>query len=383
MNMQLVVLVCSALAHASQAFPETLSDEPEKALCLLNVAQKRYQRSFGDTSTLHGEVSNIEFKTFEGISLNVSQHTEWLLQFTGFERTMNSSLDDLARMADDQDTRGQKCRQRLRNTKDQLKHIVADTSEFSAKVKNHEKKLVEYKQKLNGSETNITQIELKYHEALDSCKEERSQAKRDQLRYAEAQGELKRLIAGVSDGEGMAVLLQLAAAMAVHQTADGWNSEICLSFLAFLKKRSDLHLNVSVPPNDDCSRRLESTRKLFTETMTSVSKLEKKASMRTEERQCEHNARLVQSTSLSPIVAERTTTSNHIIESTNSLALMRPVFNRLQAHVNDFDEHVKMDIAPECDRAGKVGKSLRALKDLLASLAKCPGKDGRAVLLAV
>jgi hypothetical protein len=382
------VLLCTALTQASDVSSEAGFDEPEKSLCLLNVAQKRHQRSFGDSNVYNLEVSNNEFNLEEGISLNISQHTTWLLQYSQSERAMNSSLDDLEGddlegVAEYQETLAQHCRERLEATKGQLKRLASDTSDFSAKVKDHERKLIEYKQKLNSSENSITEFETRYRKALDSCEQQRSRAKKDQEHYAKVQGELKRLIAGVANGEGMAILLQMAAAMALHQAKNSWNIETCRSFLAFLKRNRELSPRESVPSDEDCATKLESTKKVFTLTTSRISDLEKTAGARVEDRTCENNARLMQSTSLAPMVAERTTITSGIVESTNSLALMRPVFERLRTHVSTFDNHVKKIIGPECDKAGKVVKSLRTLKDLLASLAKCPGKDGGAVLLAV
>lgn len=377
--MKSLAIMCGALAHGTMAFDE----QPEKSLCLLNVAQKRHQRYYGDADVHHLEISNVEFNAREGISLNISDHSEWLLQYAGVERTLNNSLEDVERIADDQDKAAQKCEQRLQDVKAKLKSLVADTTEFSGKVKTHEKKLIEYKQELSEKETNLSKVAAQYHQSLNSCKVEQSQAHKDQKRYARAQGELKRLIAGVSLGTGMAVLLQMAAALAVHQTADGWNKDICLSFLAFLKRNRDLKLTISAPPSKDCTSQLESVRKVFTETMASVSQLEKAAATRANQKVCEESAHMAQSASISPMVAERETITEGIIESTNSLALMRPIFNSLRTQVQDFDQYVKKNLAPECDKAAKVGKSLRAIKDLMASLAKCPGKDGRAVLLAV
>lgn len=381
--MKPVVLMCGVLAHASDLSHEAVFEQPEKSLCLLNVGQKRYQRLFGDSSELNLEVSNNEFNTLEGISLNISEHTKWLLQFSQSERTMNISLDDLERVADHQEAATQRCKERFKDSKSELKRLVSDASDFSTKVKDHEKKLVDYKQKLSSKEMDITKFETQYRKAVASCLKQRSQAKRDQEHYAKAQGELKRLVVGMANGEGIAALLQIAAAMAIHQTEDGWNTDICQSFLAFLKRNKELSPKASLPPNEDCSTKLESTRKVFFLTTERISELEKAAQARAEDRTCENTAHLKQTASIEPMVGERTTITNQIIESTNSLALMRPVLDRLNTHVGDFDERVKKTIGPECDKGGKVVKSLQTLKDLLASLAKCPGKDGRAVFLAV
>lgn len=372
-------MICGMLVPAVIGF----SEEPEKSLCLLNVGQKRHQRVLGDATTHHLEVSNTEFNTIEGISLNVSLHRDWLLEYAGFERTMNNSLEAVERLADEQDGTAQNCEQRLQDSKVRLESLKAETSDFSDKVKLHEKKLIEYKQKLNGEESDFTKLEAKYQKVLKACEQQRTQAANDQNRYAKMQGELKRLVAGVSDKDGMAVLIQMAVAMAVHQTADGWSKDICLSFLGILKRNKDLDLQVPVPPNEDCSTKLESTRKVFTQTLTRVSELEKTAAKRAEIGICEKDAHKARSAAITPMVADRDMIADHIIESTNSLALMRPVFDGLRAHVNDFEEHVKATLSPECDKAAKVKKSLQAMKDLLASLANCPGKDGRAVLLGV
>jgi len=390
--MKSLVIFFAAMAYATPV----LDEQPEKSLCLLNVdvdvedhicllnvAQRRHQRFVGDAIVNHLEISSVEFNEREGINLNISDHRDWLMQYAGVERTMNNSLDDVERMADEHDKRTQQCGQRLEDVKAKLKNLVDRTTEFSGKVKDHEKKLIEYKRKLNGSETQLTKFEAEHEKTLDSCKEQQAQAEKDQERYAKAQGELKRLAAGVSDGEGMAVLLQMAAATAVHQEDYVWNKDICLSFLAFLKKNEDLKLAVSAPPTEDCTTHLASVKKLFATTIASVSDLEKAAAMRAEKKLCDDTAQTVKSASITPMVAERENISEKIIEATNSLALMRPIFNRLGTQVKDFDKYVKNNLAPECDKAAKVGKSLRAIKDLMASLAKCPGKDGRAVLLTV
>merc|ERR1719240_1147709 len=111
----------------------------------------------------------------------------------------------------------------------------------------------------------------------------------------------------------------MAAAMAVHQAKESWNTETCRSFLAFLKKNKELIPRASVPPEEDCVTKLKSTKRVLTLTTARISDLEKTAGARVADGTCVNNARLMQSSSLAPMVADRAMVTSHIVESTNSL----------------------------------------------------------------
>jgi len=87
------------------------------------------------------------------------------------------------------------------------------------------------------------------------------------------------------------------------------------------------------------------------------------------------SAEAKRASALVPLTAQRDQASARIEYSTQALAMLEPVLNLLKDRVDKLQKHIEESLTPECKEAAKVSDALNAVRELIISLDRCPGRN--------
>eukprot|EP00746_Dinoflagellata_sp_MGD_P146566 gnl/MRDRNA2_/MRDRNA2_79022_c0_seq3.p1 gnl/MRDRNA2_/MRDRNA2_79022_c0~~gnl/MRDRNA2_/MRDRNA2_79022_c0_seq3.p1 ORF type:complete len:519 (-),score=122.88 gnl/MRDRNA2_/MRDRNA2_79022_c0_seq3:29-1585(-) len=317
-------------------------------------------------------------KSSSSLGVTASVHRAWRIEHQKLQKVANDTLDIFIRA---QNSSKDACSARLMESKRTLDGLLKDLKAIEEQVDSHEELLQTETENLNITHKAIEAAESSYEDDKQKCADERKQAQDDLAMYNAELEELKQIAEpsvryehsvkvtlpekgkNFNAAENVTALLQQGA----------FSLSSCQAF-----KTYSLHskvLQFERAKNLTCDEQREELQKVFTETYIEILGLIKDAEDRGEDETCFESAEAERTSALVPLTSQREQASARIEYSTQALAMLQPILNLLKARVDKLEKHITETLTPECADATKVSETLKAVRDLIISLEKCPGRN--------
>merc|ERR1719161_1446822 len=310
-------------------------------------------------------------------------HRAWRIEHQKLQKAANESAGALDVFIQAQNKSNDACSSRLMESKRALDGLLKDLKAIEEQVESHEELLQPETENLNITHNAIDAAESIYETETHQCNEEREGAKNDLAMYNAELEELKQIaepgvrythsfkVALPDKGENFNAAQRLNNTALLEQGVFGLSR--CLAFKSFSQHSKILRIERA--KNLTCDEQREQLQQVFTETYIAVVNLIKDAKERGEDESCFDSAEAKRTSALVPLTSQRDQAAARIEYSTQALAMLEPVLNLLKVRVDKLQKHIDETLTPECKEAAKVSETLEAIRELIISLEKCPGRN--------
>jgi hypothetical protein len=326
-------------------------------------------------------------KSSSSLGVRAGVHRAWATEHQRLQKVANQSTGALDVFIRAQNSSNDACSSRLMESKRVLDGLLKDLKAIEEQVTSHEQLLQTESENLNITHNAIDAAEDTYTTEKEKCDDQKNEASEDLKMYNAELEELKQ-IAEPSVRYEMSVTVTLPEKggekfnAAENVTAENTTALLdqgvfslasCKAFKSFTLRSKILQLERA--KNLTCDEQREQLQEVFTETYLKVVDLIKDAKDREEDKTCFESAEAQHTSALVPLTSQREQASARIEYSTQALAMLEPVLNLLKNRVEKLEKHIEETLTPECKEASKVSESLQAVRDLIISLEKCPGRN--------
>eukprot|EP00746_Dinoflagellata_sp_MGD_P101068 gnl/MRDRNA2_/MRDRNA2_41160_c0_seq2.p1 gnl/MRDRNA2_/MRDRNA2_41160_c0~~gnl/MRDRNA2_/MRDRNA2_41160_c0_seq2.p1 ORF type:complete len:740 (-),score=186.41 gnl/MRDRNA2_/MRDRNA2_41160_c0_seq2:92-2311(-) len=306
---------------------------------------------------------------------NLAMHSAWRQQHHVLKRVANESHGSLDTFIQEQAESGDACSARLMESKRALDGLMKDLKAIEAQVESHEEVLSTETENLNITHNAIDAVEATNSQEVEMCKEEKQEAQKDVIMHTKELQELEQIAkpsvrfqeateaAESSESEHSSSLLQTTK----------FTHNSCLAFKEYVKHAA--LKGVQPAKNMSCDSQREALQQVFTETYLLVQELLHEARENVEDGSCIDAASAKRTSELVPLTTQREQASGRIESSAQAVALLEPVLNMLKNRVEKLEKYIETKLSPECSEASKVSETLKAVRELILSLQKCPGRN--------
>jgi hypothetical protein len=305
----------------------------------------------------------------------------WRVEHQALQKAANESTGALDAFIQAQNSSNDACSSRLLESKRVLDGLLKDLKAIEEQVEAHEELLSTETENLNITHNAIDAAETIYENEVEECTKEKEAAEKDLAMYNAELEELKQ-IANPSVRYEHSVKVTLPEKPENFNAAENQTALLdqgvislgnCQAFKAF-SQHSKI-LQVERAKNLTCDEQRDQLQEVFTETYLAVVNLIKDAKARMEDTECFDAANAQRTSSLVPLTAQREQAAARIEYSEQALAALTPVLKLLQLRVDKLQKHIDETLTPECKEAAKVSETLQAIRELIISLEKCPGRN--------
>jgi len=332
-------------------------------------------------------------------------HRNWRAEHRLLLADTGESMDVLQQFINAQQASGDACSSRLMESKRILDGLLKDLKSLSNQIDSHEEVLETETSNLNITELSVNAVEVTHTEAMTVCEKEKQEALD---RVSQYQSELEELnqIAKPSVRLDIATKISVSnGSTTTELTKDSllqqqaWSKDSCLAFVQFSKKhrkaskkkiqKQDPDANNDNNNNNDetkeeiseekaerdCDTQREQLQKAFTEAYIDTRDLLKESQDDAVDTTCVETSEAKRASDLVPLVAERERASQLIESSSNSISVLEPVLDLIDARVEKMSDHIYNDLTPECAEAKEVSEALTKIRELILLLEECPGRN--------
>jgi len=322
-------------------------------------------------------------RSSSSLGVSAGMHRAWLIEHKKLRKAANESTGALDMFIKAQNSSSDACSSRLMESKRVLDGLLKDLKAIEEQVESHEELLQTETENLNITHNAIDAAETIYDGEIEECEKLKDDAHKDLEMYNAELQELEQ-IADPKVRYEHSVKVTLPEKGEKFNAADDLNNSAlleqgvfsmssCNAFKAFsLQSKILSFTNVK---NLTCDEQREELQKAFTEAYITVQNLIKDATERGEDKSCFEAAEAKRTSALVPLTSQREQASARIEYSTQALAMLQPVLNLLKGRVEKLQEHINETLTPECKEAAKVSETLNAVRELIISLEKCPGRN--------
>lgn len=286
---------------------------------------------------------------------------------------MNESTDSLQKFVAGQQASSDACSARLLEAKRALDGLLHDVRTLSQEVMSHETLLSTEAENLNMTHLAIESAEQVYEQEDGECNRQQDEARQDLAQYKAELLELIQIAEPNTRYDAVTQVVQLPRTSLLTMDQRTWTHECCLLFVDFVH-RSLQDPNSTVTARS-CDEKREELQKAFESAYVAVTDLLADAKQRVEDKSCSEEAEAKHTAEIVPLVGQREQSSSRIEDSTQALANMKPVLAFVENRAEKLQAHIDLSLKPECSEAAEVSQALQTVRNLIASLEECPGRN--------
>lgn len=343
-------------------------------------------------------------------ALSAKVLAEWKLRNTELLEKAKRTGDDFDDFVQAQTESANACSSRLLEAKQGLDALLHQVLGLQKTMREHEETLETTSKVINATNLALHKLKVTFKSETTACSKTTSTAMKEYQQYSK---ELKELVQMARPsvrfrmGLGMMatakkVFLSDARSGEIsqgwkssrhpatpqgHKAGEVWKNSECTAFVAWAMGRrggatekhshalKNLRNHGAGERKPDCRRQRAELQLVYLKAVKEIQDLRDKAKLRQTDVTCTRSAQINFNSESMTLVTKRQEHASLQVTATHALAALNPTLDNLRSKADRMKKYIKRQLTPECKNADKATEHLVAVRELILSLDKCPGKD--------